>query len=363
MKKITTFLLMTIFITACQKNRPDENTGTVQEEFQSKPPSPPPTANANPAIAYRGLKDVSKIMVPAICVMDINGANQTAVYTNYTKQGNNITSVNTPDFPTWSPNGQQLCFVLNKQDLYTLDISLVNGLPVGSNHVKIADGAASGGKYGKGVWRPGANQIAAVWSSGTGPTSIRLIPSSGGAATTIYTSLSGYTINHRVYGSDETHITINQDGTRLAFFEQQVSTGTMILKVLNLSDNSIEKNIDLSQFWAITGIDWSNTQSSIIAVTAEPDRCTGATATHKLYTIDVDASTPAPVLIKVDVSDCSWSPDDSRIAVSSFSGGGAGNGCNFRQYNGGTAIITLSNNTQSYLFGSGYNPDWKRLQQ
>lgn len=351
---------MTLFF-ACKKTELTVQQNEIPSTALNKKPTPPP-ANANPAIAYRGLKDVSKIMVPAICVMDVNGANQTAVYTNYTKQGNNITSVNTPDFPTWSPNGQQLCFVLNKQDLYTLDISLVNGLPVGSSHVKIADGAASGGKYGKGVWRPGANQIAAVWS-GTGPTSIRLIPSSGGAATTIYTSSSGYTINHRVYGSDETHITINQNGTRLAFFEQQVSTGTMVLKVLNLSDNSIEKNIDLSQFWAITGIDWSNTQSSIIAVTAEPDRCTGATATHKLYTIDVDASTPTPVLIKVDVSDCSWSPDDLRIAVSSFSGAGAGNGCNFRQYNGGTAIITLSNNTQSYLFGSGYNPDWKQMQQ
>jgi Tol biopolymer transport system component len=136
MKKATILFLTTITFFACQKNAPGENITSGQEEFQTKPPSPPP-ANANPVIAYRDTKKISsQLSAPAIFVMDANGANRTAVYTNYSGQGNNFV-YSTPDFPAWSGDGTKLCFTVNSADLYILNISVVNGVPTGSGATKL----------------------------------------------------------------------------------------------------------------------------------------------------------------------------------------------------------------------------------
>jgi len=157
MKKMIISLLVIFTITACKKNVPDLDTpAEKQQENQLKPP-PPPTAN--PVFAFRNSLQVNpNRTVPAIYVMDVTGTNLTNVYSNYTSQ-----SFQTPDFPAWSSDGTKLCFTLNWADLYTLNVSVVNGVPVGTSPTKIGDGVAGGGTYGQGKWRPGQNQIASVW--------------------------------------------------------------------------------------------------------------------------------------------------------------------------------------------------------
>jgi hypothetical protein len=360
MKKITASLLMIVFIMACKKEISDNKLQPLIQEEQAKPPSPP--ANAKPAIAYRRSHSVSsQLSVPAIYVMDDNGDNQSVVYTNYSGKGNNLI-VTSPDYPSWSPDGQQLCILLNKTDLYTFYVTVVNGTPGSSNVMKIADGVADGGAYSKAAWRPGSNAIASVWRPGTGPTSIRLIPSSGGAPSTLYTSPEDFTLNHPSTGSAESHLTFNQDGSLIAFFERQISTGGNFLRVLDMVSHTIVKNIGLNQFWAITGIDWANTPgSSVIGFSSEINGCVQVNAYHQLHTIDISVETPTSVFISNDKDDFSWSPDDSRVAFSGFSHAIVGNVCGARYYNGGVRTLTLSTNVVQYTEnGMGYNPDWKK---
>jgi len=319
-----------------------------------KKPTPPPPGNANPAIAYsRSYAVNNRFSVPAIYVMDADGANQTMVYANYIYQGNTH-SYQTPDFPTWSPDGQKLCFNLNGSDLYTLTISLVNGYPVGSNPNKICDGVADGGNYRKGVWSTTTNEIATVWQHSPDPTQIQIVPSTGGTPATLYTSPStDFTVSD--------YLTYNPDGSKIAFTERQQSTGNNFLNIIERSSGTIIQSIDLSQFYQFTGLDWSRTLgSNIIAFSVLPtEPCApNPDAHHKIYTIDV-GTTAEPVLQVNYCSSVTWSPDDSKVAFCAFSWS-VGGGCGEIRHYRGIWTYTFSSGVESYLESSGNEPDWKR---
>ena len=243
MKKIISSLALIVLISACKKEvlESDKLLQLQPENQQLKPPPPP---NANPAFAFRDNFTQGNRSIPAIYVMDVTGANKTKVYSNYTAQ-----TTNYPDFPAWSADGTKLCFTLNSADLYTLNISLVNGVPTGSGATKIGDGVAGGGSYKQGKWRPGANQIACVWKKSGDPDKIHLLPSTGGSATVLYTAAS----------TDwfiEEDLSFKSDGSNLVFSERQVSTGNVFLKVLDVNTSQVIKSIDLSQYRNVVELDW-----------------------------------------------------------------------------------------------------------
>ena len=157
MKKILSSLALIVLIGACKKTEMPVQSEQQTASTATKKPTPPPPAN--PAFAFEDYYQVNgNRSVPAIFVMDVTGANKTKVYSNYTNQ-----TTQYPDYPAWSGDGTKLCFTLNSADLYTLNVSLVNGVATGTNATKIGDGIAAGGSYKQGKWRPGANQIACVW--------------------------------------------------------------------------------------------------------------------------------------------------------------------------------------------------------
>jgi Tol biopolymer transport system component len=315
-----------------------------------KPPSTP--GNANPKIVYKRNYQVNpNRSVPAIYVMDENGENKTKVYSNYTNQ-----TYQSPDYPAWSPDGTKLCFTLNGADLYTLSISIINGYPSGSNPIKIGDGVTGGGSYRKGAWRPGANQIACVWQHTADPYKIHILPSSGGSPSTIYTSVN----NDWVI---EDYLSFKSDGSRLAFIERQISTGYNFLKVLDVSNGSIIKSIDLSQFKLITGMDWRKSSgSNIVAISIWPLCSIDYSGQRKLYSLDVDSPAPSPTLLSNSEKDgVSWSSDDSKIVtmwgtISSV----CGNGCCVRHLSGIASFSLNSQTTTSIEQSSAVNPDWRR---
>lgn len=358
MKKIISSLALLFIFNACKKSEILVHQEEITSVAANKKPSPP--ASVNPAIAYRRNYVINpKRTVPAIYVMDAGGGNKTKVYTNY-----NNTTFQTPDFPTWSPDGTKLCFNLNGTDLYTLSISIVNGIPTGSNATKIADGVAEAGNYRKGVWNPavGAHEIASVWKQSSNPTNIRIVPANGGTPSTLYTSPgSGYEIDDQ--------ISFSPDGSKLAFTERQQSTGIITLKIIERLSGNIVKTTDLSQFFRVTGLDWSNTAGSdVIAFSVWPLCSVDNNGLRKLYKIDMSSSSPAPTLLSNNERDgVSWSPDDMQIV----SMGGAlvtaicnpETGCCVRYYYG---IQLLNINSQNSLtIENNYtinavNPDWKK---
>ena len=364
MRKITAILLTIVIVSSCQKNLKDyDNTGELQQAgLEKQPPPPPPPANANPAFAFQDYKRINnQLTVPAIYVMDVSGANVTAVYTNYSGQGNNVI-VNRPDYPAWSADGTKLCFTLNSADLYTLNISLVNGVPIGSGATKIGDGVAGGGSYKQGKWRPGANQIACVWKRTGDPDKIHLLPSSGGSPAVLYTANTGWNI--------EDDIAFKSDGSNLVFSERQVSTGNVYLKVLDASNGQVINSIDMGQFSAIVNIekipemDWKRSAgSNEVGIITDP-RCDGTSVgindIHRLYTLDVSAGTPALNFVKNDQGNISFSPDDLKTTSHSGLASVCGPSCCGRSYNGILIYTFATQNLSFPAYTGGNHHDWKR---
>jgi len=314
--------------------------------------NPPPPGNSNPAFAFEDNYQVNgHRSVPAIFVMDVTGENKTKVYSNYASQW-----TENPDYPAWSGDGTKICFTVNQTDLYTLSISLINGYPVGSNPVKIGDGAAGGGNYRQGKWRPGANQIACVWKRTGDPDKIHSIPSTGGSPSILYTSAStDWTI--------EDDIAFRSDGSRLVFSERQLSTGDVFLNVLDVSTGDVIKTTDMSQFKSIAGVDWAKSLGSdVVAIETVPFCDTpiiGHNGFHEIYTIDVGSSTPSLTLLITNRGGISWSPTDDRITISS----GVLLSCFLccTAYYDGIGIFTLATQSITYpSYTGGNHYDWKR---
>ena len=359
MKKIFSSLVLIVLIIACKKT--EISAPSEQESIttgSNKPGPPPPPVNANPAFAFSDYKKINQqLSVLSIYVMDVTGANPTLVYTNYSGNGNNIV-VNYADYPAWSPDGSKLCFTLNTKDLYTLNISLVNGVPTSSGATKIGDGVAGGGSYKQGKWRPGANQIACVWKKTGDPDKIHILPSAGGSPAILYTAAN----------TDwfiEEDIAFKSDGFNLVFSERQISTGYVFLKVLDVSTSQVIKSVDLSQYKSIKEIDWAKTSgSNIVAITTVPlcdGTAIGNSGIHQLQTIDVGIAAPALTLLLNDEGNICWGPDDLQIGVKagllSVCGG---TGCCFRQYDG-KGIYTIATNSYTLpSYSGGDHHDWKR---
>ena len=368
MSKALFVFLTSVTLLSCQKPISDHGVA-VREEFQTAKPTPPPPANANPVIAYTQSYLVSTSGSPgpnsirAIYVMDENGANQTPVYYKYTKRGSTITSYDSPNFPAWSADGSKLCFTNNDKDLYTLNISLVSGVPTGSNATKIGDGVAGGGSYLQGKWRPGTNQIACVWRKTGEPDKIHLLPSTGGTAYVLYTL---------PYADGFIHddIAFNPSGTLLLFSEKNKTTAQVYLKVIDVNSGQVINSIDMSQFNYIKGLDWAKTAGStnvaIQAVALCDNSSEGVNQINKIYTLDVSSPEPLLTLQISDRGNICWSSNDTRLIISSgVSSICGGSGCCIRNYNG-MMNYTLATQTWSFFssnpngLSGSINPDWKR---
>lgn len=359
MKKATIFFLAVIILAACRKTMQEsENPPKAAEETMQKgKPAPPVTAN--PALAYMKIFKVGNNRYPpGIFVIDENGANETRVYTN-----NSVQYTQWVSFPAWNQAGTKLCFTSDFTDLYTLNISLVNGTPTGSGATKIADGKAAGGEYKQGKWRPGSNVIASVWKK-TGETDkIHMLPSAGGAATVLYAAAN----TDRSLGDD---ISFNPDGSKLVFIERQESTDQNFLKVFDLNINTVINTIDLSQFKSVFELDWGKTAgTNMVAILTVP-RCDGSPAGNEgfnqFYTIDVSSSTPLLTWRKDNAGrNLSISTNDTKFTVLDYYSSrtcSPSTGCCTLSYNlyGFKAFSLSSGSTLFSLTTNTANPDWKR---
>lgn len=358
MKKATIFFLAVIILAACSKTiqEPDNLQKPAEETMQKGKPAPP--TSANPAFAFKSYFSVGQRIIPGIYVMDVTGANKTKVYSNYNNQ-----VIHHVDYPAWNETGTKLCFTSDFADLYTLNISLNNGVPAGSGATKIADGIAAGGQYKQGKWRPGASQIACLWKKTGDPDKIHLIPASGGSPTVLYAAQNTDWII-------EDDIAFNPNGSRLLISERQVSTGLIFLKVFDLNSNQVINSIDMIQFKYIKELDWARTAgTNTVAIITVP-RCDntniGSQGINQLYTLDVSSAVPSLTWRKDDLGNTiSWSPDDLKINVAPYTSASYCNtttGCCDRVYEQSFRILTLSTGVFSTWFSSFQviHPDWKR---
>ena len=272
---------------------------------------------ADPAITY---VDSGQIMV-----MNADGSNQTAVYTGgivYT--------------PCWSPDGSAIAF-MEGWSIWRIDVDVVSGVPQGSNFALVLSGSSGGpASYSRPKWSPdGSEIIAHEINSGT----IVSAPAAGGSPTIVYASPEGN------YASDAA---FSPDGAYIAFFE---SDGPPIqhtyhsIRVLERMSGQVTTVLDpQGQDQALIFLDWARTQD-VLAFAMEP----GDGHRH-IYTLDLSTPNAVPQLIALDRHSPTWSPDDSKLAFSSFG----------RRGRHPISVFDFVTQQTMTLVATGDWPDWKR---
>jgi Tol biopolymer transport system component len=281
-----------------------------------KPPKEEPPADPEIAYIAPSLKD--KLMV-----MNADGSNEFEIYrTRYLGR------------PSWSPNGDAIAFTIGfyTRDLWRIDVSVVNGVPQGSDAYRLAQDIGYNA-----AWSPLCDEIAFVGKSNDGNwIHLQIIPVTGGTIETIYTSPIGYWVSDPTWKSD---------GSQLAFVEHNYNSGHKMIKILDLSDSSIRIVFESTIGGAPLHLDWAHTKD----VLAYEKVTNGFLA---LYTLDITDENPTPQLLLTGNSDIrwpSWSPDDFKIAYE-------GHVTKKGNYIG---VLTYEFSTEEVqVLAKGYKPSW-----
>jgi Tol biopolymer transport system component len=283
-----------------------------------KPPNDPP---ADPVIAFRTGNGPN----PRIDVMNADGSNQATVFTNDLGIGHF----------TWSPDGNAIAAQVSVNRggeyfycLWRIDISIVNGVPQGSEPTELAQDIG----YGP-AWSPDGDVIAFIKHDGDDINAyIQTAPAIGGDIETIYTAPDGYDVHHPTWSRDASQMVFVQSGY-----------GQRSLILLDLSDSSI-----ITVYGPTNGnfknLDWARTQDVLVF------HYTVSTYDTGIYTLDLTETSPTPQAILVDGSpdSPSWSPDDTQLVFERTNK-------NARR----VSVYTFSTEETEYLV-KGRFPDWSR---
>jgi Tol biopolymer transport system component len=266
-------------------------------------PKPPPSP-ADPAIAYAG--------DGGLCVMNADGSNQTVIL-----EGDIYDSFS----PCWSRDGNHIAFNRG-QELWRIDVAVVDGVPQGSNATRIHEGPAYNPQ-----WSPDGSTI--LFEGGSMGAAIKAVPATGGEVEDVYTPPSNCAVYFPCW---------SRDGTRIAFFEYQAGLGTA-LKVLTLGeaqDPEIVLTHDASANFRF--LEWGRTDDLLVYDNG---------STGDIYTLDLGSGEVTTVVEgnrrKAAMSPC-WSPDDAKLVYEQS----------------GIKVLDLSSGSTTTLAGNGRFPDWKR---
>jgi Tol biopolymer transport system component len=287
------------------------------------PKDPPPPAV--PEIAY--------VNGNALMVMNVDGARQTMIYEG-TVMG-----------PNWSPNGESITFLGDyttgvSRELWTINVSIVNDEPVGSNPTLLNDNA-----YYNPAWSPDGDVIAfpkRIYDEVAGndaPLLLVTILPTGGSTTTIYTAEGGHRVSFPTWSGD---------ASRIAWAEKDTVADTNSIKVMDLSTSDVT-TVYGPVSGPISSLDWARTSDTI----AYMGLLNGNTA---VFTIDINQSDPAPQLIEGgEVRSSSWSPNDTQIVYdkpNKLTGGG--------RISGWSVFMEDLSTGETIKLVRGNRPDWLR---
>ena len=244
--------------------------------------------------------------------------------------------------PSWSPDGKAIAFRKNcngvggnEPSLWRIDVSVVNGVPQGSNARRLVTACGACGDPG---WSPTGEVIVigggGVTGYGTGGApSIFLVDSTTGAVQTLYTAALGNSIWYSAWSSD---------GTRLAISEGEASTGRSVIRIVDRANGNVVKTLTPGPLFSpgIWFIDWARQGVDKLAF-VDPS------STRSVYTVDIATETYTRI---VDGNAPTWSPDNSKLAF------------NIVRSPGLVTIVTIELATGIITkVGGGTFPDWRRF--
>jgi len=285
--------------------------------------SPP----ADPAIAFVGGGGLS--------VMNADGSNQTVVVA-----ANKTTSIGA-GLPSWSPDAKHIVFgasIAGVTGLWIVDVSVVNGTPVGGSLHKLQITCPSGASTPGGAgpsWSPNGDVIALVagcvqpWDG-----NIYVVPATGGTATVAYTSPSGFSPEWPAW---------SPDGSKLVFVERG-DTGTTVPRALVVWDLNTSTRTELlsfsTTFFPKTPA-WSNGGGQVAYSGVSGN------SPEAVFTIAATGGTPVQVGLGDDPT---WSADDAKLAFT---------GTISRK--SGVVTLTLTGGAVQMLAAGGAHANWRRF--
>ena len=250
------------------------------------PPPPPPPPPANPVIAFQLTVGL------ALFVCDADGGNATEIAPD---AGNHVHDM------SWSPDGGSIAYThQDSGEMHAIDVSVVNGVPVGSN-LRTIPGTA--GAYGV-AWSPLGDQIAFTTLVGD----ISVIPSTGGTRTVLWQSPSGTKQDGAV------HIAWSPSGDRIAATVWIPYVGTnnfMILDVALPQTTIVPLQIPPPQ--NANSLEWARTSDTLSATSWWKS---GKRDVKALYEVDIATGAVTVITINLGGPTASPSPDDSLYAAS-----------------------------------------------
>ena len=280
-------------------------------------------ATANPEIAYDG-----------IFVVDADGSNPSSIATG--------------GGPSWAPFGDgtalnpySVVFSPSLCSMARIDVSVSGATVKGTNLQSFpTPPLARSACYP--AWSPLGNEI--VFGEGSvncpnsdcpRPSSLWILPADptrASEAVPIYDAPS----SGSVYWS-----TWSPTAAYLAFVEVTPSAKFSI-RIVDRGSGVNWVVVDTSLFSSIKGLDWARTKNSL-AFSGVPPKSNFA----NIYVLDLDASLQAagpPRQVMRNAIGPSWSPDDSKLVITS----------------GGIKILDLATGKTSSISGTGAWPDWRR---
>jgi Tol biopolymer transport system component len=277
---------------------------------------------AAPAIAF-----TQACGTGALCVMDADGGHKTAVFGT----GKNVYS------SSWAPDGSAIAFWYGVGGavyaVWRVDISVVNGVPVGSNAHALVDTST-----GTPAWSP-LGDVIAVYGPSAGRAGqnccLMTIPAQGGPASLIYTAAVGRSVGTPAW---------SPDGAELAFKEFGTGNGTYEIRVLTLATGAVRIVVPAPRLYYVRGfLDWSRDGSRIALGAMEKSN-----SKEQIWIVDV--ATGALGNTGLVGRSPAWSPDGSQLGFEAFDARGRSS---IKALNLATgAVTTLSTN--------GQWPEWRR---
>lgn len=284
-----------------------------------KPPPPPPPP-ADPAIVFTHQvisgRGHNQTVTNYVAVCNADGTNATDLVA---VPGNVIA-----EYFSWAPDGRSIAFTNGRNTdspgVWRLDVSAVNGVPVGSGLTQLVALTSSNAR---GVdWSPLGDRI--VYNDG--PAKLYTIPAGGGTPELISQRLPAF------------HPRWSQDGRHVVFLANDFERGMMDIRMLDLATGS-ETTVAWLGDWVSAGLDWGNT-SNLFTFTDV------SALSSNLYLVNGNSGAITQLNATVGNSTGSFSPDDSQLVYDAI-----GNNL---------AVYTISTGAIATLPAIGTCPEWRR---
>jgi len=234
--------------------------------------------------------------------------------------------------PSWSPDGKSIAFTSGYTGIRIVDITVVNGIPVGSHLRSLVDG----GDVQSVAWSPRGDTIAFTEGyTSAPPSSLWIIPSGGGTPIDLYDGPAGTEVQWAAW---------NPDGSRIAFFQQDSGTSVRSLLVLNRTTGTLD-TVMLKANSAPRFADWSRDGSRLLFSANPPGP--KSQAGERIYVVSPTRLATPTMIVYGDAP--SWSPSDDRFVFMGRDPAG------IDTYNFATgAVVNITKQ-------SGVMPDWRRF--